>query len=166
MTQQEKKIYKKIKKFCLASKIKICLKRKKTIEVYNGKTILFPAYLSAETGKVDFAEGLHDIAHWLIAPPKRRRMEDFGLGAPGIPDGKYVPIAKADEEEEKASLLGIAMERFLGLDWESTYLNHAWGDSYYWREAMKLEPARSLAKRFLLDRKQFLPSLILQRRFV
>jgi hypothetical protein len=57
---------------------------------------------------------LHEIAHFMLAPPERRRLADFGLG-PG-PDtidhdtaeraALLAPLARAEEEAE-ASLLGI-----------------------------------------------------------
>ena len=60
---------------------------------------------------------LHEIAHFMLAPPERRRLVDFGLG-PG-PDtidrdtaeraALLPPLARAEEEAE-ASLLGIVWE--------------------------------------------------------
>ena len=59
----------------------------------------------------------HEIAHWLIAPPRRRALFDFGLGA-GPETGltaeadavACVDAATKEEEENLASLLGILWE--------------------------------------------------------
>jgi hypothetical protein len=59
----------------------------------------------------------HEIAHWQIAPPERRALYDFGLGA-GPETGRVseanaatrVDFAVQEEEENLASLLGILWE--------------------------------------------------------
>ena len=59
----------------------------------------------------------HEIAHWQIAPPGRRCLYDFGLGA-GPETGRLadanaalcVDTAIQEEEENLASLLGILWE--------------------------------------------------------
>ncbi|MSO97425.1 MAG: hypothetical protein EXR11_04280 [Rhodospirillaceae bacterium] len=59
----------------------------------------------------------HEIAHWQIAPPTRRALYDFGLGA-GPETGRIaeanaaacVDAATKEEEENLASLLGILWE--------------------------------------------------------
>jgi len=59
----------------------------------------------------------HEIAHWQIAPPHRRALYDFGLGA-GPETGRIaeadavvsVDNAVKEEEENLASLLGILWE--------------------------------------------------------
>lgn len=64
---------------------------------------------------------LHEIAHWQVAPPKRRPVPDFGLGA-GPETGRVeeadaarcVDDAIKEREEDLASLLGILWEAYLG----------------------------------------------------
>lgn len=64
---------------------------------------------------------LHEIAHWQIAPPERRLLYDFGLGA-GPETGRRADADAARcvstdtqvEEEDLASLLGILWEVHLG----------------------------------------------------
>jgi hypothetical protein len=59
----------------------------------------------------------HEIAHWQIAPPARRALYDFGLGA-GPESGLIaeanqvcgVDVSVQEEEENLASLLGILWE--------------------------------------------------------
>lgn len=59
----------------------------------------------------------HEVAHWQIAPPARRGLYDFGLGA-GPETGRIddanaaacVDNAVKEEEENLASLLGILWE--------------------------------------------------------
>jgi hypothetical protein len=73
---------------------------------------------------------VHDMGHWLVATPKKRKLPDFD--------------ADMDDEIE-ASLLGILMERKLGFPWRSTWLSHSW-ESVRWsarRDIKKLQ-ARGL----------------------
>lgn len=64
---------------------------------------------------------LHEFAHWQIAPPERRALPDFGLGA-GPETGRKdeadaaccVDNAVKEREESLASLLGIFWEVDLG----------------------------------------------------
>ncbi len=64
---------------------------------------------------------VHEVAHWLLCPPARRNLPDFGLGA-GPETGRCaeanaarcVDDAQAQEEETLTSLLGILLEA--GLD--------------------------------------------------
>lgn len=60
---------------------------------------------------------IHEVAHWLVAPPERRSLIDFGLGA-GPESGRVeeanraIAVAKEEQirEEALASLLGILWE--------------------------------------------------------
>jgi hypothetical protein len=71
------------------------------------------------------SDAIHEFAHWLVASKKERSKPEFGLG--------YAPDAIAHTEgscnqktEEQASLLGIAIERELGMPWKKTACNHSW----------------------------------------
>ena len=63
---------------------------------------------------------LHEVAHWQISPPDRRRRIDFGLGA-GPETGRKAEADRAavtgfetrEREEKRASLLGILWEAAL-----------------------------------------------------
>ncbi len=76
---------------------------------------------------------LHEIAHFMLAPPERRRLADFGLG-PG-PDtidrdtaeraALLAPLARAEEEAE-ASLLGIVWEAKLDQPALASFLDQNW----------------------------------------
>jgi len=76
---------------------------------------------------------LHEIAHFMLAPPERRRLVDFGLG-PG-PDtidrdtaeraALLPPLARAEEEAE-ASLLGIVWEAKLDQPALASFLDQNW----------------------------------------
>lgn len=63
---------------------------------------------------------LHEIAHWQLCPPDRRRVLDFGLGA-GPETGRKVEADREavtdfetrEREEKRASLLGILWEAAL-----------------------------------------------------
>jgi hypothetical protein len=76
---------------------------------------------------------LHEVAHFALAPPERRRLPDFGLG-PG-PDTRdrgaaeraavLAPLAR-DEDESAASLLGIVWEARLGQPALASFLDQNW----------------------------------------
>lgn len=76
---------------------------------------------------------IHEVAHWLVAPPERRALKDFGLGAG--PETGRVAEAEADlcveketqiEEEALASLLGILWEVELGQPAILAFLEQNW----------------------------------------
>jgi hypothetical protein len=76
---------------------------------------------------------LHEIAHFLLAPPARRRLPDFGLG-PG-PDTteraaaertSVMPLLERDQDEAAASLLGILWEAALGHPALASFLDQNW----------------------------------------
>ncbi len=76
---------------------------------------------------------LHEAAHFVLAPPERRRLVDFGLG-PG-PDtiararaeraATLSPLAREDDEAA-ASLLGILWEAALGQPALASFLDQNW----------------------------------------
>lgn len=77
------------------------------------------------------SNALHELAHWLLASPRRRKHPSFGLGHP--PCGKDYPLRflsrdSAQREEELVSVLGILMEKTFRLPWKDTYEDHSWGD--------------------------------------
>jgi hypothetical protein len=76
---------------------------------------------------------LHEVAHFVLAPPERRHVIDFGLG-PG-PDthdraaaerAALLPLAERDAEEAAASLLGILWEAQLGQSALASFLDQNW----------------------------------------
>ena len=76
---------------------------------------------------------LHEIAHFLLAPPERRRLPDFGLG-PG-PDTteraaaearRVVSLPERETDEAAASLLGILWEAALGQPALASFLDQNW----------------------------------------
>jgi len=76
---------------------------------------------------------LHEAAHFVLAPPERRRLVDFGLG-PG-PDtaeraaaerATILPIVERDADEAAASLLGILWEAALGQPALASFLDQNW----------------------------------------
>lgn len=76
---------------------------------------------------------LHEVAHFVLAPPERRSLIDFGLG-PG-PDTRdresaeraaLLPIAEREADEADASLLGILWEAALGQPALTSFLDQNW----------------------------------------
>ncbi len=76
---------------------------------------------------------LHEIAHHLLAPARRRRRREFGLG-PGPETGHRAAAERAtilagmarEREEAKASLLGILWEVELGQPALASFLDQNW----------------------------------------
>jgi hypothetical protein len=76
---------------------------------------------------------LHEVAHFVLAPPERRGLVEFGLG-PG-PDtidrdaaerNAAVSTLERDEDEAGASLLGILWEAVLGQPALASFLDQNW----------------------------------------
>lgn len=76
---------------------------------------------------------LHEVAHFVLAPPERRSLADFGLG-PG-PDTTeraaaereaVLPILEREADEAAASLLGILWEATLGQPALASFLDQNW----------------------------------------
>jgi hypothetical protein len=76
---------------------------------------------------------IHEVAHFQLAPPSRRRVVDFGLGA-GPETGRRAEADTAasifglarDREEGMASLLGILWEVELGQPGLASFLDQNW----------------------------------------
>ncbi len=67
------------------------------------------------------ADIAHEIAHWLVAHPSRRSLDNFGLGMSYIcddPNPKHGKLSDrhADKEESWVALLGCWLERLAGRD--------------------------------------------------
>ncbi len=76
---------------------------------------------------------LHEAAHFVLAPPERRRLVDFGLGAgPDTTDraaaerAASLPILAREADEAAASLLGILWEAALGHPALASFLDQNW----------------------------------------
>ena len=76
---------------------------------------------------------LHEVAHFVLAPPNRRGLVDFGLG-PG-PDtldrvaaerAATLPPLEREADEAAASLLGIVWEAALGQPALASFLDQNW----------------------------------------
>jgi hypothetical protein len=76
---------------------------------------------------------LHEAAHFVLAPPERRRLIDFGVGAgPDTTDSAaaeaaaVVDTAERERDEADASLLGILWEAALGQPALASFLDQNW----------------------------------------
>ena len=88
---------------------------------------------SALDGDTEAYVILHEVAHFVLAPPERRRLIDFGLG-PG-PDTRervaaehaaMLPPIEREIDEAEASLLGILWEAALGQPALASFLDQNW----------------------------------------
>ncbi len=88
---------------------------------------------AALNGETEAYVILHEIAHFVLAPPQRRNLVDFGLG-PG-PDtidrdraerAAALPPSAREEDEATASLLGILWEAALGQPALASFLDQNW----------------------------------------
>lgn len=109
----------------VADEVGVKLSRRRPGLQWNGASIA--------TGGQDVANVIHDIAHWIVCPRRRRMTVEFGLGAGPDTSGVRVRATvigkKADHEECLASLLGIAIEWGLGEEWRHTVSDHSWDQS-------------------------------------
>jgi hypothetical protein len=86
---------------------------------------------------------LHEVAHWLLCPPERRRLPDFGLGAG--PESGLKDVADAarcvnddvrQEDEVLSSLLGILLQAGLGQPAIPAFLEQNWLEGHQRRAAI------------------------------
>jgi hypothetical protein len=76
---------------------------------------------------------LHEVAHFALAPPERRGLVEFGLGAgPDTLDREtaeraaVLPPLEREADEAAASLLGIVWEAALGQPALASFLDQNW----------------------------------------
>lgn len=88
---------------------------------------------SAVSGDTEAYVILHEIAHFVLAPPHRRALVDFGLGAgPDTRDRAAaeqqaaLPLLAREADEAAASLLGIIWEAALGQPALASFLDQNW----------------------------------------
>jgi len=88
---------------------------------------------AALDGDTDAYVILHEAAHFVLAPPERRILVDFGLGAgPDTTDraaadrAAQLPILEREADEAAASLLGILWEASLGHPALASFLDQNW----------------------------------------
>jgi elongation factor P hydroxylase len=104
---------------------------------------------------------IHEVAHWQIAPPERRALPDFGLGA-GPETGRAaeaeaarcVDLAAKAEEELLASLLGILWEATLGHPAIHSFIEQNWLEAWERPAAAEqfVRAVDALLERGLVDR--------------
>ena len=105
----------------LASRIGVPLHSQPRKRTWTGRSL-------ATDGRPD-TDVIHDLAHWLVVPPSRRMRPDYGLGADPSSDARSIRRVGwrlAEDEEREASLLGILIERAIGMDWLETARDHNW----------------------------------------
>jgi hypothetical protein len=76
---------------------------------------------------------LHEVAHYVLAPPERRKLPDFGLGPgpdtsdrTGAERAAALPVLEREADEAIASLLGILWEAELGQPALASFLDQNW----------------------------------------
>jgi hypothetical protein len=108
---------------------------------------------------------LHEAAHFVLAPPERRILIDFGVGAgPDTTDraaaenAAVLPIIEREIDEAKASLLGILWEAALGQPALASFLDQNWLEALERSAAAHFTAVvRQLQQSGLVDRGLALP---------
>ena len=98
-----------------------------------GTTCAFNWDGTALSGATEAYVILHEVAHFVLAPPERRGLVEFGLGpGPDTVDREAAeraavvsPLAR-EEDEARASLLGIIWEAQLGQPALASFLDQNW----------------------------------------
>ena len=136
-------------------------RKKKVVRGYEGNNIIL--LIQNSGGEWDYSNTIHEIAHWIVSTPERRKEINWGLGP--SPDGFFSieTVKHSYDEEGEASLLGIAIERKLGLPWERTFRYHQWDDlmedgKINTRTIMKIDYVKELRKLGFISRISFLPT--------
>lgn len=94
---------------------------------WNGKTIATREWCKRLRPDANI---IHDIAHYIVASNTRRKLPEFGLGTSpdnSVREANQILSHKgAQHEEEEVSLLGILIEKQLGLRPLMTFTDHSW----------------------------------------
>jgi hypothetical protein len=96
------------------------------------------------------SDALHEIAHWLVSSRARRALPNYGLGTGNSGKNSLHELLghRGQREEERASILGIEIERAFHQEWERTFINHQWDNAD--DPALYAKCRAWLSKRFLL----------------
>lgn len=80
---------------------------------------------------IDDEDLLHEIAHWIVAPPHLRSACEFGCGTSNEAIRSCRPAdTNYQSYEEQASLTGIAIQYAAGdATWKRTHADHNWDDT-------------------------------------
>jgi hypothetical protein len=95
----------------------------------------------------------HELAHWLLATPRQRKLREYGLGAgPDTNDNSganehtiqtlYMPIEARRhlDNDAYASFLGITIEEYLGFSCKYTIYHHSWHETFLDTDSKLFEP--------------------------
>ena len=88
-----------------------------------------PVRLRLARGATQWANLLHDVAHYQVAAASRRHLRGFGLGwdPDGLASGERLVSGRFSVKEESlASVLGVLWEAGLGMDFGYTLSEHNW----------------------------------------
>lgn len=80
-------------------------------------------------GGLSISNQFHELAHWQVADPEMRCEKDFGLGSGPETSVRFkakLSINESEQQEQEASLLGIAYEAYFGMNFEDTLSLHSW----------------------------------------
>lgn len=91
------------------------------------------------------ANYIHELGHWLICSPTRRRMRDFGLG-PGFQSKGSAPLIVSDSfaqrEEVMVCTFEVAAFDAWGLDWQEPARVNSyedWDRAKTWADYIKID---------------------------
>jgi hypothetical protein len=123
--QDAKSLARKVR--CIAKQLSLPLKEEREKYSWDGK------YIHTRNMDRSWYDGhsvLHDICHFQVASPTRRKTPEFGLGdSPDISSGAPVLLndENAQREEEEASILTILWLRHIKEDHMFVWNDHSWG---------------------------------------
>ena len=103
----------------------------------------------------------HEVCHYIVAHPNRRKLIDFGLGRGPNSDRKNIlPIRKTiiqpQNEEDIASLLAIIVQKHFNLPFSHTLDYQNWRQEEYLHRVLR----RLNRRRFIDEQANFLPASI------
>jgi hypothetical protein len=98
--------------------------------MYDGTTIFYSDYGRYGTDISAISNLSHELGHYIIASPERRRMPEYGLGSgpESFKDSeRMLGKIETNYEESLASIVGMLIEKWAGQDYKLfTWMEHGW----------------------------------------
>ncbi len=133
------------KALALLGVVGISISRRRIGPTWDGSTLAISG--------LEPADIIHELAHWLVATPRERKMPEYGCGMSlftSFESAKILNDRTDSFREENASVLGIAYGAAIGFppdeieflleehNWSDSFPRHFWLDEYFWRVVVRL----------------------------